>query len=68
LGSAVGASNAGPEEREAQRRYDIAYEQCMTTRGNRIPPPPVTYYPYRHYYRPPVIIYPPPSGPPPGPP
>jgi hypothetical protein len=64
LGSAVGAGNAGPEEREAQRRYDIAYEQCMTVKGNRIPPPPVTYYRYRHYESPAVIVYPgPPDGP-----
>ncbi|MFI5350908.1 MAG: hypothetical protein ACHQ2Z_15280 [Elusimicrobiota bacterium] len=75
LGSAVGASNAAPAERQAQRRYDIAYEQCMSSRGNKIPPPPVTYYRYRHYDSQPVIIYQqpappsgPPSGPPPGPP
>jgi hypothetical protein len=81
LGSAVGASNAEPSEREAQRRYDIAYEQCMSAKGNRIPPPPVTYYRYRHYYPQPVIVYPappdqpasptpsePPFAPPSGPP
>ena len=68
LGSAVGASNAEPSEREAQRRYDIAYEQCMSAKGNRIPPPPVTYYRYRHYDPQPVIIYPGPPGPPMGPP
>ncbi len=77
IGSAVGANNAAPSEREAQRRYDIAYEQCMTAKGNRIPPPPVTYYRYRHYHPQPVIVYPAepyppgdsaPPGPPPGPP
>ena len=66
VGSAVGSSNAAPSEREAQRRYDIAYEQCMTTKGNRLPPPPVTYYRYRHYEPRTVIVYPgpPPDGPP----
>jgi uncharacterized protein YcfJ len=71
MGSAVGSSNAPPEERDAQRRYDIAYEQCMSSKGNRIPAPPVTYYPYRHYH-PPIVIYqqepPPNSAPPPPPP
>jgi hypothetical protein len=68
LGSAVGASNAEPEEREAQRRYDIAYEQCMSAKGNRIPPPPVSYYRYRHYDPQPVIVYPPPPDQPDSPP
>ncbi len=70
VGSAVGSNNAAPSEREAQRRYDIAYEQCMTSKGNRIPPPPVTYYRYRHYYPRPIIVYPAPyePGPPPMPP
>jgi hypothetical protein len=63
LGSAVGANNAQPAERDAQRRYDIAYEQCMSAKGNRIPPPPVSYYRYRHYYPPPVVVYPAPDQP-----
>jgi hypothetical protein len=67
VGSAVGSSDAAPSEREAQRRYDIAYEQCMTAKGNRIPPPPVTYYRYRHDDPRPVIVYPAPPDPP-GPP
>jgi len=74
VGSAVGSSNAAPSEREAQRRYDIGYEQCMTSKGNRLPSPPVTYYRYREYYPRPVVVYPAPpdppdaSGPPPMPP
>lgn len=65
LGSAVGASNADESERQLQRQYDIAYEQCMSARGNQLPQnPPVTYYRYRH--RRPVVIYQPPPGPPPG--
>ena len=65
LGSAVGASNAGASERELQRRYDIAYEQCMSAKGNELPEtPPVTYYRYRH--RRPIVIYQPPPQPPAG--
>jgi uncharacterized protein YcfJ len=69
LGSSVGAQNAGAAQQTVQRRYDIAYEQCMSARGNRLPAPPVTYYPYRNNPQP-IIIYQqpmPPSGPPPPP-
>ncbi|MDD2666947.1 MAG: hypothetical protein PHI25_00140, partial [Zoogloea sp.] len=61
-GTASGASQAGYAGAEAQRRYDIAYQQCMYARGNQLPG-----YPYG--YRQPA---PPPSGtpyyPPPPPP
>jgi uncharacterized protein YcfJ len=36
-GTAVGASNAQRTEMTVQRRYDIAYEQCMYSRGNQVP-------------------------------
>ena len=36
-GSASGANAAGWTYAEAQRRYDIAYTQCMYARGNQIP-------------------------------
>jgi hypothetical protein len=71
-GSVMGATYAGDAAWMAQRRYDIAYMQCMYSKGNRIPvraqfqepattarpqPPP-----------PPIDIPPPPPGRPPPPP
>lgn len=37
LGSSAGANAGQVSGWEAQRRYDIAYEQCMFTKGNQIP-------------------------------
>ena len=36
-GTAVGANAGQVYGWEAQRRYDIAYQQCMYTQGNQIP-------------------------------
>ncbi len=36
-GTAVGADAAALSGWEAQRRYDIAYQQCMYAKGNQIP-------------------------------
>lgn len=36
-GTAVGANQANYTGHETQRRYDIAYSQCMYTRGNVLP-------------------------------
>lgn len=36
-GSAVGASNAQYAGHGVQRRYDMAYVQCMYARGHRVP-------------------------------
>lgn len=36
-GTAVGANQSGYASRDAQRRYDISYEQCMYAKGNQIP-------------------------------
>jgi len=36
-GAAMGSGAAQSSGREAQRRYDIAYEQCMYAKGNQIP-------------------------------
>jgi hypothetical protein len=55
LGSVIGASRAGETRSELQRRYDIAYEQCMSAKGNQLPQTSVTYYGYRR--RRPVVIY-----------
>ena len=36
-GTATGASAAGANDWNTQRRYDIAYQQCMYSKGNQIP-------------------------------
>ena len=36
-GSLIGAGEGANASRDAQRRYDIAYEQCMYAKGNQIP-------------------------------
>lgn len=51
IGSAAGADAAGASSWELQRRYDLAYEQCMYSAGNQVPgyrspahyPPPPRY-------------------------
>ncbi|HSF04572.1 MAG TPA: glycine zipper family protein [Methylomirabilota bacterium] len=54
-GTAVGASAGYGYAGEAQRRYDIAYSQCMYAKGNQVPGVVRTARPYR---------YPPPPPPP----
>jgi len=63
-GTASGASQGGYAGAEAQRRYDIAYQQCMYAKGNQLPG-----YPYG-YRQPapaasPTPYYAPPPPPPP---
>lgn len=36
-GSMVGANQSARASWDAQRRYDIAYEQCMYAKGNQLP-------------------------------
>lgn len=36
-GSAAGSDQAAYSSRDAQWRYDIAYEQCMYAKGNQVP-------------------------------
>jgi hypothetical protein len=49
-GTAVGGANAAGAQGSLQQRYNIAYEQCMATRGNRLPRPAhVTYYAPSYY-------------------
>lgn len=46
VGSMVGAGQSGEASQDAQRRYDIAYQQCMYSKGNQIPGAPLPpYYP-----------------------
>jgi hypothetical protein len=52
-GTAVGAGPSGQAQYSLQQRYDIAYSQCMYSRGNQVPgfrpvgvpPPPPGYAP-----------------------
>jgi hypothetical protein len=77
-GTAVGAGNAYGSSLSVQRRYDIAYMQCMYAKGNQVPvargsqpahtssaapPPPAGPPP-----PPPSNVPPPPAGTPPPPP
>jgi hypothetical protein len=68
LGGATGAGAASYSGSELQRRYDVAYVQCMAARGESVPNLaaggyPYTYpayayaYPYPYYYYP--YYYPP---------
>ena len=36
-GSAIGAMNASGKQNQAQTQYNIAYQQCMYSKGNQIP-------------------------------
>ena len=60
LGSAAGVSGAQYSGYQAQRRYDISYQQCMYAKGNQIPG--VARSPYRRG----AVAAPPPPPPPPG--
>ena len=63
-GTALGASAGQASGGEIQRRYDIAYQQCMYAKGNQIPG--VVRAPQSAYVVP--VPPPPPSGAPPRPP
>jgi hypothetical protein len=62
-GSSAGSNQAAYASRDAQWRYDIAYEQCMYAKGNQVPgyqlqqqippPPPDTGYRQSAPYPPP---------------
>jgi hypothetical protein len=60
-GAAIGSGEAQYSGYEAQRRYDIAYEQCMYAKGNQLP-----YQPRMIYSQPPAQPYYAPPPPPPG--
>lgn len=65
-GTAVGASQAQDTGLSVQRRYNLAYEQCMYSRGNQVPgyiqPAPQGGYPPPP--PPGAYAYPPPPPPP----
>jgi hypothetical protein len=57
MGTAVGSDTGQVSAREAQRRYDIAYAQCMASNGNQIGSSAVGTAP-RYYHRRRVIVVP----------
>jgi uncharacterized protein YcfJ len=64
-GAAMGSGEARYSGRETQRRYDIAYEQCMYAKGNQLPQG-ASYRPQVIYVQPPApapTYYPPPPPP-----
>ena len=63
-GTMVGAGNAYGAGVSVQRRYDIAYMQCMYAKGNQVPVSRVRQPAYTSTVPPPPPP-PPPSGPPP---
>jgi hypothetical protein len=58
-GAAIGSGQAQYSGRETQRRYDIAYEQCMYAKGNQLP--------QASAYRPRALYAQPPAPPAPAP-
>src|SRR5213593_392435 len=71
-GTAVGAGNAYGSSISVQRRYDIAYMQCMYAKGNQVPVPRGSQPAYTSSAAPPPPppsnAPPPPAGTPPPPP
>jgi len=77
VGTSSGATSGQYYGYEAQRRYDIAYQQCMYAYGNIIPgvrrtrnmmrtpppPPPDGHYPSSELSQPPMAPPPPPPAP-----
>jgi hypothetical protein len=58
VGAAAGSGQAATTSWQSQRRYDVAYQQCMYSKGNF-----VSSYPYAGYRYPATL----PSAPPPPP-
>jgi hypothetical protein len=60
-GTAIGAGPAGAAQYDIQQRYDVAYSQCMYSKGNQVPG-----YTYmgsgQNYIAPPPPPPPPPQG------
>jgi hypothetical protein len=48
-GAAMGAMNSAGKQNQAQTQYNIAYQQCMYSKGNQVPsyPSPVSGPSYR---------------------
>jgi hypothetical protein len=76
-GTAVGADRGASAQWSVQRRYDMAYMQCMYSKGNQVPIPGGLQRPSAPAWQrpdasagmsPPVRVPPPPAGSPPPPP
>ncbi|MGD0948752.1 MAG: glycine zipper family protein [Candidatus Binatia bacterium] len=71
-GTAVGADRGASAQWTVQRRYDIAYTQCMYAKGNQVPVPGGSQRPSAPAAlpsaNPPLDVPPPPAGNPPPPP
>jgi hypothetical protein len=76
-GTAVGSQRGASAEWTVQRRYDIAYMQCMYAKGNQVPvpggfqrpsPPARQHAEALPSTNPPLDVPPPPAGAPPPPP
>jgi len=76
-GTAVGADRGASAQWTVQRRYDIAYMQCMYAKGNQVPVPGGSQRPSAPARQradtlprtnPPLDVPPPPAGTPPPPP
>jgi len=66
-GSMIGANSGYASGYEAQRRYDIAYTQCMYAKGHRVPTTGRYAAPQSYAAQPPAPqAYTPPPPPPPG--
>lgn len=63
VGALAGTDAANASAYSLQRRYDIAYEQCMYAKGNQVPMAASRYAPRRAPARPAAV---PPPPPPPG--
>ena len=50
VGTGAGANAAQASAGGLQRQYDVAYAQCMTTKGDTVPAVTAGYYPYGPYY------------------
>ncbi len=59
VGTSMGANSSQMSAGEAQRRFDMAYAQCMTSYGNSVQAPPQVNYvpvPTPGYYAPPPVV------------
>lgn len=68
MGTASGSDQGNRTANDAQRRYDIAYLQCMYAKGNQLPQTSRYQSPAPVQYQPPPPNAPPPNQPPPPPP
>lgn len=68
VGTGIGAGSSQGAQYSIQQRFDMAYAQCMYSKGNQVPGygAPAPGYAPGPGYGPPPNYYPPPGAPPPG--